>query len=86
VYQAETHETAADFVYVISGETAVVVGGTMVDGKLGGREKSVAAREWRRNQESGAGDLLDIPPKRAHWFKVDSGKQITHLVVKLESK
>jgi glyoxylate utilization-related uncharacterized protein len=33
VYQAETHETAADFVYVISGEAAVVAGGTMVDGK-----------------------------------------------------
>jgi len=84
---AETHETAADFVYVISGEATVVVGGTMVDGKTTGpgeiRGASVTVGETKK---TGAGDVLHIPPRVPHWFKVDPGKQITYLVVKLESK
>ena len=84
---AETHEMAADFVYVISGEASVVVGGTMVDGKTTGpgeiRGPSVNGGETRK---AAAGDVLHIPPKVPHWFKVDPGKQITYLVVKLESK
>jgi mannose-6-phosphate isomerase-like protein (cupin superfamily) len=84
---AETHEMAADFVYVISGEASVVVGGTMVDGKTTGpgeiRGPSVNGGEARK---AAAGDVLHIPPKVPHWFKVDPGKQITYLVVKLESK
>src|SRR6516165_12434520 len=84
---AEIHETAADFVYVISGEASVVVGGTMVDGKTTGpgeiRGPSVNGGETRK---AAAGDVLHIPPKVPHWFKVDPGKQITYLVVKLESK
>ena len=84
---AETHEMAADFVYVISGEASVVVGGTMVDGKTTEpgeiRGPSVNGGETRK---AAAGDVLHIPPKVPHWFKVDPGKQITYLVVKLESK
>ena len=78
MYQAGT----ADFVYVISGEAAVVVGGTRVDGKTRGPGNPWQLGNGGETQKA-AGDLLDIPPKRAHWFKVDSGKQITHLVVKL---
>jgi mannose-6-phosphate isomerase-like protein (cupin superfamily) len=84
---AETHEMAADFIYVISGEASVVVGGTMVDGKTTGpgeiRGASVNGGETKK---AAAGDILHIPPKAPHWFKVDPGKQITYLVVKLESK
>jgi len=84
---AETHEMAADFIYVISGEASVVVGGTMVDGKTTGpgeiRGASVNGGETKK---AAAGDILHIAPKAPHWFKVDPGKQITYLVVKLESK
>jgi mannose-6-phosphate isomerase-like protein (cupin superfamily) len=85
--QAEIHEMAADFVYVISGEATVVVGGTMVQGKTTGpgeiRGASVDGGETRK---VAAGDVLHIPPKAPHWFKVDPGKQITYLVVKLDAK
>ena len=84
---AETHEMAADFIYVISGEASVIVGGTMVDGKSTGpgeiRGPSLNGGETKK---AAAGEVLHIPPKVPHWFKLDPGKQITYLVVKLESK
>jgi glyoxylate utilization-related uncharacterized protein len=49
--QAEIHEHAADFVYVISGEAAVVVSGTMVEGKTTGREKSAASPSMAEKAE-----------------------------------
>ena len=83
----ETHEMAADFIYVISGEASVLVGGTMIDGKNTGpgeiRGTSLSGGETRK---AVAGDVLHIPPKTPHWFKVDPGKQVTYLVVKLDSK
>jgi quercetin dioxygenase-like cupin family protein len=85
--QAETHETQADFVYVISGEATVVVGGTMVDGKsTGPGEIRGASINGGETKKAAAGDILHIPPKEPHIFKVDPGKQITYLVVKLDSK
>jgi mannose-6-phosphate isomerase-like protein (cupin superfamily) len=85
--QAEIHDTAADLVYVISGEATVVVGGTMVEGKTTGPgEIRGASVDGGEAKKAGAGDVLHIPPKAPHWFKIDPGKQITYLVVKLESK
>src|SRR5215831_19646600 len=79
---AETHEMAADFIYVISGEANVVVGGTMVDGKsTGPGEIRGASVEGGGTKKAAAGDMLHIPAKAPHWFKVDPGKQITYLVV-----
>jgi hypothetical protein len=70
VYQAETHETAADFVYVISGEAAVVVGGTMVDGKTRGpgeiRGSSGMAEKPRKRGLETCSTFL---PRHAHWFR-----------------
>jgi mannose-6-phosphate isomerase-like protein (cupin superfamily) len=83
----ETHEKAADMIFVISGEAPVVVGGTMVDGKTTGpgeiRGPSLNGGETRK---MATGDILNIPPNTPHWVKVDPGKQITYFVVKLESK
>jgi quercetin dioxygenase-like cupin family protein len=91
---AEFHETLSHLIYVISGEATLVVGGKLIgkqttspdpipggtvslhaDSVTGGESKKVAA-----------GDVIEIPPKAAHWFKVDSGKQITYLMLILESK
>ncbi|HEY6341435.1 MAG TPA: hypothetical protein VIY49_08090 [Bryobacteraceae bacterium] len=85
--QAEVHEMAADFVYVISGEANVVVGGTMVQGKTTGKgEIRGASIDGGETRKVAAGDVFHIPPKTPHWFKVDPGKQITYLVVKLDAK
>jgi len=85
--QAELHETQADVMVVESGEATLVVGGTVVDPKTtapheirgpsikGGEKKSLAA-----------GDVVHIPVKVPHQMLVESGKQITYFVVKIDAR
>ena len=91
---AEFHETLSHLIYVISGEAMLVVGGklngkqtTSPDPIPGGtvslHADSVTGGESR---QVAAGDVIQIPPKAPHWFKVGSGKQITYLMLILESK
>ena len=82
--EAEYHAAQADIFVVESGEGTLVYGGSLVDGKTtapnemrapsiaGGMEKRIAP-----------GDVVTIPAKTAHQLKVDQGKQITYLVVKV---
>jgi mannose-6-phosphate isomerase-like protein (cupin superfamily) len=85
--EAELHETQADVMVVESGEATLVVGGTVVDPKTtapheirgpsikGGEKKSLAA-----------GDVVHIPGKVPHQMLVDSGRQITYFVVKIDAR
>ena len=85
--EAELHETQADVMVVESGEATLVVGGTVVDPKTtapheirgpsikGGEKKSLAA-----------GDVVHIPVKVPHQMLVESGKQITYFVVKINAR
>ena len=85
--EAELHETQNDVMVVESGEATLVVGGTVVDAKTtapheirgpsikGGEKKSLAA-----------GDVIHIPVKVPHQMLVESGKQITYFVVKIEAR
>jgi uncharacterized RmlC-like cupin family protein len=84
---AEAHVTIAHIIYVISGEANLVVGGTMVN------EKTLAPEQIRGTSVEGgetkkvvAGDIVHIPPKAPHWYKVAPGGQITSLMVNLDSK
>jgi uncharacterized RmlC-like cupin family protein len=91
---AEFHQTLSHLIYVISGGATLVVGGELTgkqttspdpipggtvtlhaDSVTGGESKKVVG-----------GDVIQIPPRAPHWFKVDSGKQITYLMLILESK
>ena len=85
--EAELHETQNDVMVVESGEATLVVGGTVVDPKTtapheirgpsikGGEKKSLAA-----------GDVVHIPVKVPHQMLVESGKQITYFVVKIDAR
>jgi mannose-6-phosphate isomerase-like protein (cupin superfamily) len=85
--EAELHETQADVMVVESGEATLLVGGTVVDPKTtapheirgpsikGGEKKSLAA-----------GDVVHIPVKVPHQMLVESGKQITYFVVKIDAR
>jgi quercetin dioxygenase-like cupin family protein len=84
---AEAHEKVAHMIYVISGEATIVVGGTMVDEKpIAPEHMSGAAVNGGETKKVAAGDVLHIPAKAPHWFKVASGAQITYLMMNLESK
>ncbi|SRR5579883_1245052 len=90
---AEFHETLGHLIYVISGEATLVVGGKMagkqtttpdpIIGTVTLHADSVTGGESRK---VAAGDIIEIPPKAPHWVKVDSGKQITYLMLILRSK
>ena len=85
--EAELHETQNDVMVIQSGEATLVVGGTVVDPKTtapheirgpsikGGEKKSLAA-----------GDVVHIPVKVPHQMLLESGKQITYFVVKIDAK
>jgi mannose-6-phosphate isomerase-like protein (cupin superfamily) len=85
--EAELHETKNDVMVIESGEATLVVGGTVVD------PKTTAPHEIRGPSIKGgerkllaAGDVVHIPVKVPHQMLVESGKQITYFVVKIEAK
>lgn len=85
--EAELHETQNDVMVVESGEATLVVGGTVVD------PRTTAPHEIRGPSIRGgekmalaAGDVVHIPIKTAHQMLVQSGKQITYFVVKIDAR
>ncbi len=83
--EAELHETQNDVMVVESGEATLVVGGTVVN------PRTTAPHEVRGPSIRGgekvalaAGDVVHIPIKTAHQMLVESGKQITYFVVKID--
>ena len=85
--EAELHETQNDVMVIESGEATLVLGGTVVD------PKTTAPHEIRGPSVRGgekvalsAGDVVHIPIKTAHQMLVESGKQITYFVVKIDAR
>jgi len=85
--EAELHETQNDVMVIESGEATLVLGGTVVD------PKTTAPHEIRGPSIRGgekvrlaAGDVVHIPVKMAHQMLVESGKQITYFVVKINAR
>ncbi len=85
--EAELHETQNDVMVVESGEATLVVGGTVTN------PKTTAPHEIRGPSISGgekmalaAGDVVHIPVKVAHQMLIESGKQITYFVVKIDGR
>ena len=82
--EVEWHEMQADIIVVETGEATLVYGGEMVDAR------NTAANEKRAPSISGgiekklaAGDIVTIPVKTPHQFKLDAGKEFTYFVVKV---
>ena len=81
---AEIHQTMNDIFIITAGEATLVVGGTISDAKTtqpneirgtviaGGTEKKVAP-----------GDVLTIPAGMAHQMKVDAGKEVSYMAIKV---
>ena len=82
--QAEFHEKQADLFIVQSGEATLVVGGTVVD------PKTTEPNEIRGpsikdgvSRHLGPGDVVHIAAKTPHQLMLDTGKQITYAVMKV---
>lgn len=84
--EAEVHETQADVFIVESGEAALIVGGSVVEGHTTApneiRGKSIADGERKRLQ---AGDVVHIPAKTPHQLILPEGGKFTYAVVKIDT-
>jgi mannose-6-phosphate isomerase-like protein (cupin superfamily) len=85
--EAELHETQNDVMVVESGEATLIVGGTVVN------PRTSAPHEVRGPSIHGgekialaAGDVVHIPIKTPHQMLLQSGKQITYFVVKIDAR
>jgi mannose-6-phosphate isomerase-like protein (cupin superfamily) len=83
--EVEVHDKMADVLYIISGEAALIVGGTVVGAH------STAPGETRGTSITGGekkmlatGDAVHIPAKVPHQMLVR--KKVTYFVVKAEEK
>jgi mannose-6-phosphate isomerase-like protein (cupin superfamily) len=85
--QAELHETQNDVFMVQSGHATLVVGGTVAG------PKTVAPHEIRGSSINGGdrrtlgpGDVVHIQAGTPHQLLIDSGKQFTYFVVKIDAE
>jgi mannose-6-phosphate isomerase-like protein (cupin superfamily) len=84
--EAELHETQADVFVVQTGAATLLVGGTVVDGKTTApNEIRGASIQGGEKKMLGPGDIVHIPVKTPHQLLVDSGKQFTYFIVKIDS-
>ena len=81
---AEVHTGSADFIIVNDGAGTIVVGGTIINGKLD------RPGEIRGDAIDGgtpyavrAGDTLYVPRNAPHQFQVEAGQHIVYTVVKI---
>jgi mannose-6-phosphate isomerase-like protein (cupin superfamily) len=85
--EGELHETQADLFIVQTGEATLVVGGTIPGSKTTApnevRGPSVQGGEKKK---LGPGAVVHIPANTPHQLLVDSGKQFTYAIMKIDSK
>lgn len=82
--QVELHEKDADIFFVQSGDATLITGGTIVDPKTT-QPNEVRGTAIRGGTETrlAAGDVVTIPAKTPHQVKLDAGKEIVYLAVKV---
>jgi hypothetical protein len=80
----EIHENWADLMFVTSGESTLLLGGTIPDartdapGEIRGATSEGGVRRTIR-----AGDVVQVPAGMPHQFLVEPGKQITFFTMKI---
>jgi mannose-6-phosphate isomerase-like protein (cupin superfamily) len=81
---AEVHETMADIFVIQAGEPTLVTGGTVVDAKTTQpHEIRGPAIAGGAEHKLGPGDILTIPAGMPHQMKLDAGKQVTYVAIKV---
>jgi mannose-6-phosphate isomerase-like protein (cupin superfamily) len=85
--EVEVHDKMADVFYIVSGEAALIVGGTVVGShSTGPGETRGTAITGGEKKTLAAGDAVHIPAKVPHQMLVANGKKVTYFVVKAEEK
>ncbi len=85
--EAELHETQSDILIIRDGDGAIVIGGTIPDGRR------TTAHEIRGSKIDGGekqplhpGDVLHIPPKTPHQMLLEPGHRLDYYAVKVDAR
>jgi mannose-6-phosphate isomerase-like protein (cupin superfamily) len=85
--EAELHETQSDILFIRGGDAAIVVGGTIPDGR------TTTAHEIRGSKIEGGekqplhpGDVLHIAPKTPHQMILEPGQKLDYYAVKVDAR
>lgn len=82
--QAEYHETQADVMFFQTGTGTVVYGGKLINPrKTEPHEVRAPSIEGGMEVKVAPGDVLTIPPKTPHQVKLEPGREISYLTVKV---
>ena len=83
---AELHQKQTDIMVVQTGEAKLTVGGTIVNPTTAsaGEIRGTAIKDGV-TRTLGPGDVIHIPSNVPHQFFVETGKQITYFVVKVNN-
>jgi mannose-6-phosphate isomerase-like protein (cupin superfamily) len=84
--EAELHETQSDILFIRSGDAAIVIGGTIPNGrKTTAHEIRGAGIEGGEKQPLHAGDVLHIAPKTPHQMILEPGQKLDYYAVKVDA-
>ncbi|HEX4137990.1 MAG TPA: hypothetical protein VHY84_25500 [Bryobacteraceae bacterium] len=85
--QAELHETQSDILFIRSGNAAIVVGGTIPDGrKTTAHEIRGSKIEGGEKQPLHPGDVLHISPHTPHQMILEPGQKLDYYAVKVDAR
>jgi mannose-6-phosphate isomerase-like protein (cupin superfamily) len=81
---AELHEKVADFLYIIDGDTTIVTGGKVVNGKTTEpNEIRGSGIQGGQSQKLSVGDIIHIQANVPHQMMLAPGHTVTYFVIKV---
>ena len=85
--EAEVHESLVDIFVVQSGQATLLVGGKVIGGKnTAPGEIRGSGIEGGEKRQLAEGDIVHIPAGMPHQVTLDKGRQLTYVIVKVETK
>lgn len=84
--EAELHETQSDILFIRSGEAAIVIGGTIPNGRTTTAHEIRGPKiEGGEKQPLHPGDVLHISPRTPHQMILEPGQQLDYYAVKVDA-
>jgi mannose-6-phosphate isomerase-like protein (cupin superfamily) len=85
--EAELHETQSDILFIRSGDAAIVIGGTIPNGRTTtAHEIRGPGIEGGEKQPLHPGDVLHIAPKTPHQMILEPGQKLDYYAVKVDAR
>jgi hypothetical protein len=85
--EAELHETQSDILFIRGGDAAIIVGGTIPNGRTTAVHEIRGAKiEGGEKQPLHPGDVLHIAPKTPHQMILEPGQKLDYYAVKVDAR